>query len=289
MLIQKFLKNKYKNISGITVIDSGKPGKNIGILAITHGNETVGLKIFKYLEEDITIKKKLQQGKIFLITMNPLAYKKQTRFIDDNMNRISNQIFNPQSYEYKRLEELKPILNELDIVLDIHSFSNSYDLVAICDKNNIQTTKAIFSLETILVDDLKKSGSIIGYCKRNNTEGYGIECGHHNDPNGLEKGKQQIINFLSYYNAIHINSYNSTNNIEHQNIYQFKEKIQPLTDNFTFTKPFVGFTSLEENEIFAKDQDKEYRNTLGKNIYLGIPAKNPKATDGAGFLFEKLE
>ena len=97
--------------------------------------------------------------------MNPLAYEKQQRFIDDNMNRISNQTYKSTSYEHQRLDELKPILREMDITLEIHSFSNSHDIVAICDIQNREKAKQIFTTETILVDNLEQSGSIIGYCR----------------------------------------------------------------------------------------------------------------------------
>ena len=47
-----FIKNTYKNIEWIVVIDSKNPWKNIWILALTHGDETVWLDVFKYLIDD---------------------------------------------------------------------------------------------------------------------------------------------------------------------------------------------------------------------------------------------
>lgn len=287
MITNPFLTNQYKNISGITLIDSWNPWKNLGLLAITHWNETVGLKLFPYLKQEILKKSPLQQGKLFLIAMNPLAYEKQQRFIDDNMNRISNQAYKSTSYEHQRLDELKPILREMDITLDIHSFSNSHDIVAICDIQNREKAKQIFTTETILVDNLEQSGSIIGYCTRKQKEAYGIECGLHDDPEWFERGKEEILNFLEYYQ--YLPSSNRKKERKQQNIYQFREKIQPITKDFKFTRDFSWFSYLKENEVFAKDGDIEHKNTLWKNIYLGIPAKEPRVNDNAGFLFKKLE
>ena len=94
-------------------------------------------------------------------------------------------------------------------------------------------------------------------------------------------------NSLEYYQYLPSN--NRKKERKQQHIYQFREKIQPITENFRYTKEFKGFSHLKENEIFAKDGDIEHKNTLWKNIYLGIPAKEPRVNDSAGFLFKKLE
>lgn len=44
--------------------------------------------------------------------------------------------------------------------------------------------------------------------------------------------------------------------------YQFKMPIKPCTQDFYFTQEFSGFTPLVPGELFAKDQEREYRNTL---------------------------
>lgn len=89
--------------------------------------------------------------------MNLLAYKHQQRFINHNMNRISNKPFENKSYEFERLKTLQPLLQKMDIVIDIHSFSNSNDHVIICDTSHQSLCKNTFQSETILVDELEKS------------------------------------------------------------------------------------------------------------------------------------
>jgi hypothetical protein len=39
------------------------------------------------------------------------------------MNRISNQSFKENSTEFQRFQELKPIFDEIDVVIDLHSVS----------------------------------------------------------------------------------------------------------------------------------------------------------------------
>ncbi|NUJ97214.1 hypothetical protein HGA92_00310 [Candidatus Gracilibacteria bacterium] len=289
-----FVKNTHKNISGITIIDSGKPGENIGLIAITHGNEPVGLKIFEYLVNEFKINEKLKGGKIYLIANNIEAYikysksedKNKFRFIDDNMNRVSNKKFKNGSYEHKRFYELKQIFDEIDFVIDIHSVSKGNDLIGISDTKYKDKAEKFFDVETILIDEIGNTGSIIGEFIRKGKEAYGIECGNHVDDIGFKNGVINILNFLVYYGFINGRIDKKHDNIK---IFEFIEEIKVKTDNFKFISDFINFTKIGENEIFAIDEYNELKHNLGTDIYLGIIAKNPKKGDGAGFLFRKLK
>ncbi len=174
-MYHSFLDNSYKSIPWITVIDSWNAGKNIGIFAVTHGNEPVWLQIFEYLCSDFQIAKKLKTGKLFLIANNIEAYKKyqetrdisQYRFIDDNMNRISNQAFKNGSYEFERLKTLKTVYKEIDIAIDIHSVSKGNDVIWLCDTQYLKTAKDFFNVETILTDNMGETWAVIWYFLRN--------------------------------------------------------------------------------------------------------------------------
>jgi succinylglutamate desuccinylase len=119
------------------IIFCGKlPGPTIAIVALTHGNEPVGLSIFESLIQT-GILDGIQSGKIMLVCSNIQAhevYLKQNdplkfRFIDHDMNRIWNDDFIENSNEYNRREELKIILSQADIILDIHSVSKGDDVL----------------------------------------------------------------------------------------------------------------------------------------------------------------
>ncbi len=83
----------YKNILWIEVIDSWKQWLNFWIFAITHWNEKVWIEVFDYLKKDNFLNNKLKKWKVYLIAVNLLAYGKDKRFVDDNMNRIWNKDF----------------------------------------------------------------------------------------------------------------------------------------------------------------------------------------------------
>lgn len=126
-------------------------------MALTHGNEPVGLQIFEFLQEELKVQKLLQAGQLILVVVNPLAYQHQQRFIDHNMNRISIMPYQDESYEFERFEVLKPLLQKMDVVIDVHSFSSSDDQVVICDLADRKQCEEIFEAEVILLDKLQES------------------------------------------------------------------------------------------------------------------------------------
>ncbi|PID84027.1 hypothetical protein CSB09_03255 [Candidatus Gracilibacteria bacterium] len=289
-----FLKNSYNSILGVTVIDSGKPGKNIGILGITHGNEPVGLQVFDFLVHDFKISEKLQKGKLFLIANNIEAYKKYReskdpnayRFLDNNLNRITHQTFQNESYEHRRFAELKTIFHEIDTVIDLHSVSKGNDIIGITDKKYRENAKKFFNVETILIDDVSKTGAIIGEFLRKGKQGYGLECGNHISHDGFEKGKENVLNFLGFFGYIQ----QKIRKNHYDEIYEFIEEIRVKTKNFTFTKKVgEGFTKIKKGEIYARDGKENLTNTFHQEIFVGIPTKKPIIGDGAGFLFFKKQ
>lgn len=292
--MNKFIENKYKNIPWITIINSWKEWKNIWLIAVTHWNEPVWIQIFDYLVNDFKIDEKIKTWKIYLIANNIKAYKKYLqiwdinsyRFIDDNMNRISNKEYKKWSYEFKRFEELKPIFNEIDICIDIHSVSKWNDLIWLTDEKYINEAKDFFDVETILVDDMWKTWAVIWEFIRNNKKAYGIECGNHIDKTWFKNWIRNIKNFLIYYWFINwniIKSYNDTQT------YQFIKEIRVNTNKFRYLKDFKWFTKIKNNEVFAIDENIKIQHNLWDDIYIWIVAKNPKKWDGAWFLFKKIK
>ncbi len=287
-----FLEDTYKNTYWITIIDSNKAWKNLAIFAITHWNEPVWLQIFDYLVNDFNISKKLKKWKIFLIANNIKAYKKYRktkdissyRFLDDNLNRISNKDFKKWSYEFKRLDELKEIFKEIDLAIDLHSVSKWNDIIWLCDKKHLKTAKSFFNVETILIDNMWKTWALIWEFLRNNKEAYWIECWNHISNDGFEKAKENILNFLQKFSSIE--NVKITNNFNE--VYEFAKEIKVKTNNFKFTKDFKWwFNKIKIWEVYSIDWEEELKNNFWKDIFLGIPAKNPIKWDWAGFLFYK--
>jgi len=103
--------------------DSGKEGPTVTILGAVHGNEVVGVEIIQslleYFHENL-----IQAGKLRLALGNVDAYNYNKRYIQCDLNRLFGPLpVDPSKItpEHERAEELKIILEDTDLLIDLHS------------------------------------------------------------------------------------------------------------------------------------------------------------------------
>ncbi len=119
--------------------DSGRPGPNVLINALTHGNEVCGAHALAVLlENDI----RPNRGSLTLSFANVAAYDAfdhdnptASRFVDEDFNRLwSNEILdgNRQSAELTRARQIRGVVAEADYLLDIHSMHLPCPALMLC-------------------------------------------------------------------------------------------------------------------------------------------------------------
>ncbi len=135
------------------------------VLGGTHGNELLGVKLVKLLQEEPI------EG-VDAIIANPKAVAAGTRFTGSDLNRSFGDSF-PGTYETKRAAELSKLAAGYDIVLDFHNTQtpdNNCGFVGVgCDPRLYDVAKAVgfsmcveatydcinkYCLNTISIDDL---------------------------------------------------------------------------------------------------------------------------------------
>lgn len=116
-------------IDYITVFDSGRPGPHVMITAVVHGNELCGAIALDWLfRHDV----RPLQGKLSLGFMNVAAYLSfdadnptASRFVDEDFNRLwTAEVLDDagrQSVELTRARQVRPYIDTVDQLLDIHS------------------------------------------------------------------------------------------------------------------------------------------------------------------------
>lgn len=99
-------------------------GPKLIVLGAVHGNEVSGSKaILKIISEFETGTRTLQHGQVtFVPITNPLAYNRQQRNGDRNLNRNLTPTAAPRDFEDHVANWLCPLLAQHDVLLDIHSF-----------------------------------------------------------------------------------------------------------------------------------------------------------------------
>lgn len=181
-------------IDYVTCFDSGKPGPHVMLTAVVHGNELCGAIALDWLfRHDV----KPLQGKLSLGFMNIAAYRSfdpanptTSRFVDEDFNRLwtAAVLDDParQSAELTRARRLRPYMDTVDLLLDIHSMQRKQPAMMMAGPlaKGRELAKAVGLPEIVVTD----SGHAAGKRMRD-YEGFAdpaspknallVECGQH--------------------------------------------------------------------------------------------------------------
>ncbi len=123
----------------VHVLDSGKPGPNVMVQALTHGNEFCGAIAVDFLYKNAV---KPVQGKLTLAFANVAAYARfdfddpdRSRYIDEDYNRVwgDDALRGARdSAELRRARELRPFVDAADYLLDLHSMHEPCRPIMVC-------------------------------------------------------------------------------------------------------------------------------------------------------------
>jgi len=129
----------------VHVLDSGRPGPNVMVQALTHGNEICGALALCWLFGQAA---QPQHGRLTLALANVDAFARfdrgdphASRFVDEDYNRVwaDDQLFGARdSAELRRARALRPFVDAADYMLDIHSMGEPCRPIMVCgqaDKN----------------------------------------------------------------------------------------------------------------------------------------------------------
>ena len=116
-------------IDYFTTIDSGTDGPHVMVTALVHGNELCGPIALDWL---FRRKVKPARGKLSLGFVNVAAYASYkpsdphaSRYVDEDLNRVwdTATLDDParDSIEVRRARQIRPFLNTVDLLLDLHS------------------------------------------------------------------------------------------------------------------------------------------------------------------------
>src|SRR3989338_2424326 len=115
---------------------SGSPC--VAIVYCQHGDEVLGKKVVEHFDYHQLIK-----GTLLTVFANPLAYRKQVRFVEMDLNRsFPGKISG--THEEKIAQQLITKLKIADYVMDLHtttSISPSFAIFTILNKKNLDLIK----------------------------------------------------------------------------------------------------------------------------------------------------
>lgn len=115
-------------IRGVQSFEAEAPGPHVAVVALIHGNEFAGaLLLDRWLRAGL----RPARGRLSLVFANIDAFARfdaedptQSRYLDEDMNRVWDEArlnAPPRSAEARRARELRPLIDTVDLLLDLHS------------------------------------------------------------------------------------------------------------------------------------------------------------------------
>ena len=261
----------------VHVFDSGRPGPNVMLQALTHGNEFCGA-----IALDTLFKEKVRPraGRITLAFANVAAYERfdfdnpdRSRFIDEDYNRVwsDDVLLGPRdSAELQRARELRPFVDAADLLLDLHSMHEPCRPIMVCGKSDksVALSHRIGAPADLLLDTGHPAG--LRMIERGDFDdpqstkaAVLIECGQHWERSAVEVALDTALRFLKASGAVDAAWADSRLRLEppaQQRLIRVTEPVVAKTMQFRFARDFGGLEVLPVmGTLVATDGETQWR------------------------------
>lgn len=257
----------HKSIHNSFVLDSGTPWITVAIFWWVHGNEIAWVQAIKLLLD--TWKQwtfHIQSGKIICAYWNERAIIANKHNVGLNLNRLFRKnILTSQGsvYEINRAKELAQILDESDVLLDIHSTSSDSIpfIFSESDTESIHYAQA-FPVQYIITWWSDICGNLISwdtqtYMALQKKLWYTIECGNHQSSNARSIGYNSILHLLNKLKMTDTLVW--TNENFKGNIIQMYDIATTNTGMFKFSRNYKNFEPIQEWDIVGHENWEAYK------------------------------
>ncbi len=260
----------------VTTFDSGQPGPHVMVMAVTHGNELCGA-----IAVDWLFKQGVQprQGKLSLGFSNWRAYQSfdennplASRFVDEDINRVwdvSTLEGDRNTVETERARELRPIIDEVDLLLDIHSMTTFCEPLMLSGplEKGRELAKTVSIPEYVVCDEGHAAGK-----RMRDYGGFGdpaspknallVECGQHWEKRSEQVAHDVTLRFLESAGVVDGDFVAANMRDSAQPEQKIIEVSGPYTitaeQPFTWKDVYTGFEVIEKaGTVLGWDGDKE--------------------------------
>jgi succinylglutamate desuccinylase len=269
------------------------PRPFVGIVASMHGNEACGLEAMHRLEERASREEfSIEDGTLFLIHGNLDASEQGRRHTEGgtDLNRLFNFGFvddlpeHRWSSEHHRALALRPLLESLDVALDLHSTSAPtppFGIVSHIKSSRPLARKLGLPYLTHgwegpgLLGDLVMMQMLS--CR--DKPSIAVECGQHDDPRSIERARETIERFLVAC-AMLLSEAASTPREPALELV-IVDAIKKPSPGFGFAGRLIGLQQVAAGALVGCDENLEIRST--RNCFVIMP--NASVEVGSDMLY----
>lgn len=255
-----------------------------------HGDEPCGAGAIRRIGADFESRKlEPNGGTIFLIHANLEATTLRRRYTPEgsDLNRLWDFSFVDKlrreawGYEHHRVIELKEVLGDLDIFLDLHSAKAPTPSFGVSNgEAHIDEIAKRIGISYLvqywygLADKV-----IIGFLKLSGVPALSVECGAHDDPQIVDKAHRIAMDFLCATGAVDDCAATPGNDVHTVHVV---ETITKPSDEFAFGAPWTGFQRLEPGALVGRDRVTEIR--VSRPCYAVLPNEDVEVGDDVIYL-----
>lgn len=249
-------------IDYVTTLDSGKSGPHVMLSAVVHGNELCGAIALDYLMRHEV---RPVAGKLTLAFMNVAAFDTfdaanptTSRFVDEDFNRLwTREVLDGDrdSVELRRARTVRPIVDTVDYLLDIHSMQHTTVPLMMCGplEKGRQLARDLTSPQHVVSDAGHSAGR-----RMRDYEAFSdassarnallVECGQHWEPPSVRVAKEISLRFLARYEVVDpafVAEHLTAAAPIQQQLIEVTGPVTIETDDFRFTEVFRGMEVIE--------------------------------------------
>lgn len=261
----------------VQVLDSGKPGPNVMVQALTHGNEYSGAIAVDFLFRERVAPLK---GKLTLAFANVAAFERfdpnapdKSRCIDQDYNRVwADAVLNgpKDSVELRRARELARFVDAADFLLDLHSMTQRCRPLMLCgllDKS-VDFARRVGAPADLLVDAGHASGM-----RMRDRGGFGeaqspriallVECGQHWERSSADVAIDTTLRFLVATGTIAADWAKPRMPLiapSTQHVIRVTEAVTAESRNFRFARQWTGLEVVPRaGTVVATDGERTWK------------------------------
>lgn len=248
----------------IASFDSGRPGPHVMIAAVVHGNELCGPLTLDFLFRNEV---RPRAGKLTLAFMNTAAFDafdqdrpEESRYVDEDFNRVwgPEALEGPRdSVELRRARAVRPIIDTVDHLLDLHSMQHRTVPLALCGptRKGQAFARRLGFPEYVMADQghaagrrLRDYGAFADESSPRNA--VLVECGQHWEASSERVAKEVAVRFLRMLDII--DTADVTRLVPDlapppaQKVIQVSGPVTIRTDAFRFAAPYIGMEVIPQ-------------------------------------------
>jgi succinylglutamate desuccinylase len=260
-----------------------------------HGDEVSGIHAIEKLFYDLFAgTRHLTRGSLTLARANAVAFKAERRYVKHNMNRLFTDSYGPEidrtSYEFRRTQELKPLLEGCDYFLDFHSAPLADHPFIVAEQRAVDFYRRL-GIPRIMTGWSKFSSGPIGGDTENYANARGaisatLESGSHFDKASNDIAYRSAVSLLSLLSMLEVNEAPPSSG--EGEVVEMYSVITKEAEDFRYADGMTNFKTLRSGEAFAYQNGQPLN--ASEDSYLLIPMKpeDTKLHEEVGYLGRKV-